>query len=54
VFLHGGASLADLRGEAVRASIRSEGGEMIDLIFVGVTIAFFAIAWAYTLGCDRL
>ena len=27
---------------------------MWDFVFVGVTIVFFAIAWAYTLGCDRL
>lgn len=27
---------------------------MSDLVFVGVTILFFAVAWAYTLGCDRL
>jgi len=31
---------------------RSE--EMMDLIFIAATVAFFAIAWAYTLGCDRL
>jgi hypothetical protein len=27
---------------------------MWEFVFVGVTIVFFAIAWAYTLGCDRL
>jgi len=27
---------------------------MMDFIFIAATVAFFAIAWAYTLGCDRL
>jgi len=27
---------------------------MLDIVFVAVTVAFFGIAWAYTLGCDRL
>jgi hypothetical protein len=27
---------------------------MADLIFVAVTIAFFALSIAYTRGCDRL
>jgi hypothetical protein len=27
---------------------------MADLVFIVVTLAFFAVAWAYTLGCDRL
>jgi hypothetical protein len=27
---------------------------MADLVFIGVTIVFFAVAWAYALGCDRL
>jgi hypothetical protein len=27
---------------------------MLDLIFVLVTLAFFAVAWAYVRGCDRL
>jgi hypothetical protein len=27
---------------------------MADLTFIGVTIVFFAVAWAYALGCDRL
>jgi hypothetical protein len=27
---------------------------MLDVVFVGATIVFFAIAWAYTLACDRL
>lgn len=32
----------------------SREGMMSDVVFVGVTIVFFAVAWAYTLGCDRL
>jgi len=31
-----------------------EASEMADVIFIGATILFFAIAWAYTVGCDRL
>jgi hypothetical protein len=27
---------------------------MTDLIFVAVTVAFFALSIAYTRGCDRL
>jgi hypothetical protein len=27
---------------------------MLDLFFVGLTILFFVIGWAYTRGCDRL
>ena len=27
---------------------------MADLIFVAVTVVFFAVSWAYVLGCDRL
>jgi hypothetical protein len=27
---------------------------MADFIFAAVTIAFFALTWAYALGCDRL
>jgi len=27
---------------------------MADVIFIGVTVLFFAVAWAYALGCDRL
>jgi hypothetical protein len=30
------------------------GGAMADLIFVAVTVAFFALSIAYTRGCDRL
>jgi hypothetical protein len=28
--------------------------KMMDLIFSGVTVVFFAVAWAYAIGCDRL
>jgi hypothetical protein len=27
---------------------------MADLLFIGITIGFFAVAWAYALACDRL
>jgi hypothetical protein len=27
---------------------------MADFIFMAATIAFFALTWAYALGCDRL
>lgn len=27
---------------------------MLDLLFIGVTAGFFALAAAYTFGCDRL
>lgn len=27
---------------------------MADLVFVLVTVLFFAVSWAYVLGCDRL
>jgi hypothetical protein len=27
---------------------------MADLVFVVVTVVFFAVSWAYVLGCDRL
>jgi hypothetical protein len=29
-------------------------GRMLDLVFTGTTVVFFAVAWAYVLGCDRL
>jgi len=29
-------------------------GRMLDLIFIGVTVGFFALSIAYTRGCDRL
>ena len=33
-------------------SLRKE--TMLDALFLITTVIFFAIAWAYTLGCDRL
>jgi len=27
---------------------------MMDLWMVGITIAFFALTWAYVVGCDHL
>jgi len=27
---------------------------MIDLVYVLVTVAFFAVAWAYARACDRV
>jgi len=27
---------------------------MLDLVFVTITILFFAAAWAFVKGCDRL
>jgi hypothetical protein len=32
---------------------RSE-DRMSDVIFVGVTVGFFALAWAYVRGCERV
>jgi hypothetical protein len=27
---------------------------MADFVFVLVSVVFFAVSWAYVLGCDRL
>jgi len=27
---------------------------MLDIIFIATTVVFFAVAWAYVLGCDGL
>jgi hypothetical protein len=27
---------------------------MADLVYVAVTVAFFALAWAYACACDRI
>ena len=27
---------------------------MLDIIFILASVAFFGVAWAYVLGCDRL
>jgi hypothetical protein len=28
--------------------------DMSDLVFIGATFAFFALAWGYARACDRL
>jgi hypothetical protein len=33
---------------------RGAGGSMLDLIFVVVTVAFFAASFAYAHACERL
>jgi hypothetical protein len=30
------------------------GGCMADIVFIVVTIVFFAVAWLFAVGCDRL
>jgi len=47
-----GARLALSSGDACLMGVSE--GTMLDLVFVATTIAFFAIAWLYVLGCDRL
>jgi len=27
---------------------------LLDLMFIGIAILFFAVSWAYVRGCDRL
>ena len=27
---------------------------MTDLVLVAVSVVFFAVSWAYVLGCDRI
>jgi len=27
---------------------------MTDIVLIGVTLVFFAVSWAYVLGCDHL
>jgi hypothetical protein len=29
-------------------------GQMLDVMFIVVTVIFFLIAWLYVIGCDRL
>ena len=38
-----------VRREAVRGSAR-----VLDVLYVVITLAFFAVAGAYVAGCDRL
>lgn len=33
---------------------RQRDGAVLDLVFTLATLAFFAIAWAYAVACDRL
>jgi hypothetical protein len=46
--------VADFFRRPVAEFFQGERDTMADLIFIGVTIVFFAVAWAYALGCDRL
>jgi hypothetical protein len=49
--------IATLKHRALLDRILLSRGEevpMLDLIFVLVTLGFFAVAWAYVRGCDRL
>jgi hypothetical protein len=27
---------------------------MVDVLFVTITVAFFTVAWAYMIACDRV
>jgi hypothetical protein len=46
-----GISWPPWHGRCFRAD---EGAPMTDLVFILVTLAFFALAAAYVLGCERL
>jgi hypothetical protein len=37
-----------------RPMLREHHRAMTDLIFVSITIAFFAVAWLYVRACERL
>lgn len=39
---------------AMRCAADRKGGSMLDLIFIGLVLLFFAAAWAFSRGCDRL
>jgi hypothetical protein len=41
-------------GAAPDLQLKEERVNMSDVVFVAITIVFFAAAWAYTRGCDRL
>jgi hypothetical protein len=46
---------APVDGGTADAQSRGRGDDtMLDLIFIATTVAFFALAVAYTRGCDRL
>jgi hypothetical protein len=51
--LDGSANAASSRGRAWHDRC-SERGEMKDGVFIGVTVAFFALAWVYARAFDRL
>jgi hypothetical protein len=34
--------------------VRLEGLQMADVVFVVITLAFFAITWLYVRACDRV
>jgi hypothetical protein len=36
------------------AETASKETTMLDLLFVTVTVGFFALAWAYVRGCERV
>jgi hypothetical protein len=37
-----------------RSMLKSHHKTMTDLIFVSITIGFFAVAWLYARACERL
>jgi len=48
-------SVGDHLGTAVANSQQSQGEPIVlDVIFVVLTLALFALAWAYVRACDRL
>jgi hypothetical protein len=34
--------------------VRLEDPKMADVVFVAITLAFFAISWLYVRACDRV
>ncbi len=50
--MHSGWSFVVARGETLG---RSPGGfDVLDILFIATTVAFFAVSLAYVRGCDRL
>jgi hypothetical protein len=41
-------------GATLAPVIRQEAVAMLDVLFVALTVAFFAVAWAYVRGCERI
>ena len=39
---------------ANRSAVRPEDWDMLDILFIAATVAFFAVSLAYVRGCDRL